>query len=390
MQASGIDADVRIDPERVAVAYTSDRWLRVSGGPPPGFAPLSGFFRAADGWVRTHANYPHHRAALLRGLALPATSDPADVRAALATRSVQSTVAAVSTAGGLCVPVRAGDPVIDAAWREGPLVGYRRMGDAARLPRRMISPEAPLRGIRVLDLTRVIAGPIATRTLGFLGADVLRIDPPHLPELPAQHLDTGHGKRSALLDATTARGAGTIADLVRGADVVALGYRPAALARLGLSPSALARLRPGVVVLQLSAWGEPGRRGFDSLVQAESGIALAEGAHGEPGALPAQALDHSAGYLLAAAAMDLLARRDREGGSWLAETSLRRIAAELAGLPRRIEPLADIRRADPEPHLQDFDVAGVPVRTAGPAVLYPGGPIAFAPPRPWGGDDPQW
>ncbi|WP_298040337.1 CoA transferase [uncultured Microbacterium sp.] len=206
--------------------------------------------------------------------------------------------------------MREEDPASDAALRSTPLVRIERVGDGAPAGRgeQLPSSALPLRGIRVIDLTRVIAGPVSTRTLGSLGADVLRIDPPHMPEPGWQHLDTGHGKRSALLDAHDPRMPGLLAR----ADVIVLGYRPAALARLGLSPANLAAQHPHLVIAQLSAWGDeqPERGGFDSLVQAESGIDMIESPDGAtPGVLPAQALDHSAGYLLAASVFDALARR---------------------------------------------------------------------------------
>lgn len=230
----------------------------------------------------------------------------------------------------------------------------------------------------------MIAGPVCTRTLAILGADVLRVDPPNLPEPLWQHLDTGHGKRSTLLDARSPQ----MTALLSAADVVVLGYRPAALGRIGLSPDVLARQHPGLIIAQLSAWGleHPDRAGFDSLVQAESGIAMIESPDGErPGALPAQALDHSAGYLLAAAICETLARREREGGTWHVSTSLRRVAAELLGMPRRDEPQPE-REIDPELHSQHFEVEGRFVTTAASAL--PG--FSFASPRPWGGDHPRW
>lgn len=246
--------------------------------------------------------------------------------------------------------------------------------------------------MRVLDLTRVIAGPVCTRTLALAGADVLRIDPPALPEFPWQHLDTGHGKRSALLDA--ARDRDRFDALLADADVVVLGYRPEGLARLGLSPAALLAMHPRLVVAQLSAWGTPEQRGFDSLVQAASGIAWIESADGEtPGVLPAQALDHTAGYLLAAGIATALRRRADEGGGWIVETSLRRVAAELLALPRSAEPSGEAPPEDPElldSTTQTFDVGGVAVRTVAPAVAWTGGPTAFSPPRPWGGDQAAW
>jgi crotonobetainyl-CoA:carnitine CoA-transferase CaiB-like acyl-CoA transferase len=187
----------------------------------------------------------------------------------------------------------------------------------------------------VLDLTRVIAGPVAGRTLAALGAEVLRVDPPGLAELPEAHLDTGPGKRSALLDLADepAREA-----LLAGADVVLTGYRPGALDRFGLAPQQLAARHPGMVVGRVSAWGEVGpwapRRGFDSLVQAVSGIAEVESRDGRtPGALPAQALDHASGHLLAAGVLCALRAQRSEGGSHGVAVALARTAGALLDLP---------------------------------------------------------
>lgn len=375
------------DPSRIAIAYTSERWLRVGGTRPTAFAPLSGFFATADGWVRTHGNYPHHALALTSALALPRASGAEEVARTFRGLRSSEAVSSIRREGGLCVEVRREDPAVDAALRERPVVSITSLGRAPRAHRTNGRGDGPLSGVRVLDLTRVIAGPVATRTLALFGADVLRIDPPHLPELPWQHLDTGHGKRSALLDLAHPPGRTVWDELLSTADVVVLGYRAAGLDRLGLSPDALAQRRPGIIVLQLTAWGERDHRGFDSLVQADSGIAWLESADGvTPGALPAQALDHSAGYALAAAAMTLLARRRDEGGSWLAETSLRRVAAHLLGLPRHPSRLATAP-LDPAGHVQDFDMAGTAVTTAAPAFRVP---ERFAPPRPWGQDEPTW
>src|SRR5690606_36796034 len=244
----------------------------------------------------------------------------------------------------------------------------------------------PLTGVRVLDLTRVLAGPVATRTLALAGADVLRIDPPDRPEIATQHLDTGHGKGSALLD--------IVADPIRfeallaAADVLVLGYRPGGLRRLGLDPAWLAGQHPHLVIAQLSAWpGADSPRGFDSIVQADCGISWIESADGiTPGALPAQALDHSAGYLLAAGITAALRRRAEHGGGWYVRPSLRRIAAELLGMPRS-EP---VPVTEAPVRTQRFDVAGSEVTTVVPAVTWPGAPDLFAAPRPWGADAPEW
>lgn len=389
MLAAGLSPTV-IDPHRVATAYRSDRVLAIDGVAPPVWSPYSGFWRTTDGWVRTHGNYPHHAAALRTALGLQDDADADAVRAALEKRTTAGAVGAITRLGGLAVAVSAEDPAADRALRTAPLLEVRHIATSARRHphhSRATAPQddrLPLAGMRVLDLTRVIAGPVCTRTLALLGADVLRIDPPHLPEPEWQHLDTGHGKRSALLDARTER----MHELLAAADAVVLGYRPAALDRLGLHPVVLAERYPNLVVAQLSAWGvdHPDRAGFDSLVQAASGIALIESPDGDrPGTLPAQALDHSAGYLLAAAVTTLLQRRMREGGSWYTGTSLRRIAAELLGMPRDREPHGEVE-FDVRPHLARFDVDGTALVTSRPAMTS----LEFDAPHPWGSDQPSW
>ncbi len=374
------------DPERIALAYRSDRLLTVDGTPPDVWSGYSGFWRATDGWIRTHGNYPHHAAALLAGVDLSAGARADDLRAAFGDRTVHDAIGAITRAGGLAVAVRPEHPEVDRRLREQPLLSVTRLGPGARLrlPRTDLSVQRPLAGIRVLDLTRVIAGPVCTRTLALLGADVLRVDPPHRAEPEWQHFDTGHGKRSTVLDAAT----DDFRTLLAGADVVVLGYRPGALERLGLSPAQLAERHPGLVIAQLSAWGldHPHLAGFDSLVQAESGIAMIESRDGvTPGALPAQALDHSAGYLLAASIVALVERRRREGGTWWVHTSLRRIAAELLGMPRTRDPQPE-QPFETSAHSARFRVGVHDVTTARPAL--PG--LEFSAPRPWGADPPRW
>lgn len=379
-QAPRIRAD-QIDPSRVALSFRSDRHLLIDGAPPDVWSELSGFWPTRDGWVRTHGNYAHHARALRVGLQMPDDAGAASIGAALAERTVDEATHAITSAGGLAVRVRHEEPERDALLRSRRVVEMRRLGD--RAPVVAGTARGSLDGIRVLDLTRVIAGPVCTRTLALLGADVFRIDPPALPEAQWQHLDTGHGKRSAVLDARSER----FAELLAVADVIVLGYRPRALERLGLSPAALAERHPGLIIAQLSAWGEehPDRAGFDSLVQAESGIAWIESPDGRrPGVLPAQALDHSAGYLLAAGILEALACPP-EDGSLLVSTSLRRVAAELLGMPRCSDP-EPARDIEAEPHLLRFAVDGTDVTTVRSAL--PG--IEFRAPRTWGHDEPVW
>jgi crotonobetainyl-CoA:carnitine CoA-transferase CaiB-like acyl-CoA transferase len=387
---------VRVDDGAVAAAFHSERHLLVDGRAPVVFAPLSRFWRTADGWVRTHANYPHHRARLLDALGVP--EDVAAVEAALAERSAQQVEEGVYAAGGLAVALRtpeqwaAHEQAVQVAAR--PLVERERLGSAhARVLAPLNgSPLLPAAGLRVLDLTRVLAGPVATRTLALLGADVLRVDPPQLPELPDQHADTGFGKRSTTLDLTADRR--TFEELLAAADVVVTGYRPGALDRFGLSPHALAERRPGVVVAQVSAWGAYGpwreRRGFDSLVQVASGIAALEGSPEQPGALPVQALDHGTGYLLAAAVLRALTEQSYEGGSRLVRLALARTAEWLVNGIGAGAAGGD-RYEGPGPWLAETDSSLGRLRYALPPVSFAGGPVDWArPPVPWGTDSARW
>ncbi|MFB8179931.1 CoA transferase [Streptomyces sp. NPDC055966] len=390
----------RVDDGAVATAFHSERHLRVDGRAPVAFAPLSRFWRTADGWVRTHANYPHHRARLLGALGLPEDA-PADRAAArLAERPALEVEEAVLGAGGLAVALRTRQEW--AATEQAAEVAARPLVERARLdcaPARVLAPldpaTAPLlpaAGLRVLDLTRVLAGPVATRTLALLGADVLRVDAPWLPELPDQHADTGFGKRSAALDLRTDRD--TFEELLASADVVVTGYRPGSLDAFGLSPQALAERRPGLVVAQVSAWGAygpwGGRRGFDSLVQVATGIAVTEGSAEEPGALPAQALDHGTGYLLAAAVLRALTEQSYDGGGRSVRLALARTAHWLTD---GIRPTAATGAPYPGPDawLAEADGPLGRLRHALPPVAFADGPGDWAAsPVPWGSSPARW
>ncbi|MFF7750222.1 CoA transferase [Streptomyces sp. NPDC007971] len=404
-----------VDDGAVAAAFHSERLLQVDGRAPVAFAPLSRFWRTADGWVRTHANYPHHRARLLGALGLREGTPVEEVAARLAARAALEVEETVYGAGGLAVALRtpkewaAHEQAAEVAAR--PLVERERLDFAhARVPAPLgpgASPLLPAAGLRVLDLTRVLAGPVATRTLALLGADVLRLDAPQLPELSDQHADTGFGKRSATLDLTAGRD--TFEELLASADVVVTGYRPGALDRFGLSPRALAERRPGLVVAQVSAWGAygpwGGRRGFDSLVQVATGIAVTEGSPGQPGALPAQALDHGTGYLLAAAVLRALTEQSYDGGARLVRLALARTAHWLTdGTPAdRAEDEDEDGSGDgsgggggtryrgPDPWLAETDGPLGRLRHARPPVSFTGGPTDWArPPAPWGSDPARW
>nr|WP_030897688.1 CoA transferase [Streptomyces sp. NRRL F-5126] len=397
---------VAVKEGAVATAFVSERHLRVDGRHPTAFAPLSRFWPTSDGWVRTHANYPHHRARLLRALGAEDIGDDDRLVARLASQlaglRADDVQEAVYTGGGLAVrvataPVASTLPLVETV-ADGAQAGGAAPGGASGA--RPLGPAAlPAQGVRVLDLTRVIAGPVATRTLALLGADVLRVDSPRLPETPDAHADTGMGKRSTLLDlAPGGADRETFDALLASADVLVTGYRPGALDGLGLSAHAVRERHPGLVVAQLSAWGWSeeavgpwaGRRGFDSLVQAASGIAATEAADdGSPGALPAQALDHGTGYLLAAAVLRSLTARHATGAG-------SHVRLSLAGTARWLQHGIETDPLPGPPYAPDQYVTERPspelaVRHALPPVHYEGAPADWRHlATPWGSDTANW
>ncbi len=393
---------VSLDTVHASAAVRCERYVSIAGGaPPPMWDAVAGDYRTADGWIRLHTNYVQHRDPALRVLGVGPERDA--VAAAVKTWTANELEAAVVAAGGCAAALRTTDE-----WHahehgrrvgERSLVGIERLGDA---PPGHLSAggDAPLAGLRVLDLTRVFAGPVATRFLAAWGADVLRVEAPAFDEIELLFVEVGFGKRSCALDLRRGQDREAFEALVAGADVVVHGYRPGALRGLGYPPEALAALRPGLVVASLSAYGAAGpwaeRRGFDSLVQMSAGIA-AEGAAAagadRPVPLPCQLLDHATGYLLALGALRALQRQRREGGSWNVTLSLARTALWLDGLGRDQEGFAR-----PQPDLADGDRWCLVSPTSWGDVRHLGPPGAIGKLRPcWrrppsrpGADPPAW
>lgn len=342
-------------PVSVNVRLAS-RWFQSSFQPRNRPAPMlwdafAGDYRSADGWIRLHTNAPHHRAAMERVLGQHPDRDA--LAQQVARWQAESLEQAVVDAGGCAAQMRS-----EAQWqqhpqgqavRREPLISWRRTtpGDAVSWP---MPAARPLIGVRILDLTRVIAGPVATRFLASLGAEVLRLDPPGWGE-PSLDEEMNCGKRRAAVDFKTAAGRDTLRSLLQQADVLVHGYRADALEQLGFDADTRAQLAPGLVDISLNAWGWCGpwrnRRGFDSLVQMACGIAhsgMGWAGRKTPTPLPVQALDHATGYLMAAAALEGLRQRHTTGYGAQARLSLARTALLLQQHPYRAEnPLTDIR-----------------------------------------------
>ena len=333
---------VAVDMRAAAIEFRSERYLRVDGKPAPeGWDKIAGLYRCGDRWLRLHTNFPHHRDGVLR--LLQCDYDRAAVARALKDWSAEAFETAAAEAGLVVTAARS-----LAEWdahAQGravaslPALMIEKIGEAPPQPLPLAA--RPLDGVRVLDLTRVIAGPVCGRTLAAHGADVMLVTAAHLPAIAPLVIDSGRGKLSTRIDLRDASGRETLTGLMRSADVMVQGYRPGTIAARGFDPEAAARIRPGIVYVSLSAYGPLGpwasRRGFDSLVQTASGFNLAEAdAFGsdEPKPLPVQALDHASGYLLAFGAMTALLRRATVGGSWHVRVSLAQTAHWLRGLGR--------------------------------------------------------
>jgi crotonobetainyl-CoA:carnitine CoA-transferase CaiB-like acyl-CoA transferase len=340
---TGRRQSVAVDLRQAAASLRSGHYMRLADGNVSHERnTIMGVYPTKDGrWSYLHCNFPNHRAAALSVLGVEEDRE-AVTRAVASWNAVdlEEAIIAAKGAGGMARTREewARHPQA-AAIAALPLMEIVRIGDSP--PEDLPAGNRPLSGIRVLDLTRVLAGPTCARTLAEHGADVLKITAPHLPNLGYQEFDTGHGKLSAHLDLREQRDVDILRGLVREADVFSQGYRPGTLGARGLSPDELAVLRPGLVYVSLCAFSHSGpwasRRGFDTVVQTVSGITsrqadVVPGKMPGPQFYPVSAIDYCTGYLMAFGTMVALARRVREGGSWLVRISLAQVGKWIVDL----------------------------------------------------------
>jgi crotonobetainyl-CoA:carnitine CoA-transferase CaiB-like acyl-CoA transferase len=388
---------VRVD--RRLASFWYGRSLDPQGwSAPPLWGDIAGDYPTADGWIKLHTNAPHHRQAAIA--ALGGADRKEAVRAAVARRRGDEIEAAVLAHGGAAAVMRsqqgwAQHPQGEAVAAE-PLLHFETT-DLAERERRTFDPARPLAGVRVLDLTRIIAGPVATRFLAGFGAEVLRIDPPGWEE-PNLAPEVTLGKRCTRLDLRDSGDRERCIGLLAEADIIVHGLRPGALDGLGLGAQLRRRVRPGLVDISLDAYGWTGpwagRRGYDSLVQMSSGIAdtgMRLLHKDKPTPLPVQALDHATGYLLAAAALRGLTGRIRTGAGSAMRASLARTAALLtsAAPPAEPHPLEK-----PKPDDYDARIEATPwgpARRLRPAVTIDGATMQWdRPAAAFGSSPPSW
>lgn len=359
----GLGEPPPVTVDRRLASFWFDMTLRPSGWSMPSpWDPVAGNYRAKTGWIRLHTNVPHHRAAALSVLGVAA--DRSAVARAVAGWEANALETAVVEAGGCAAEMRSLEALSvhpqGRAVAGEPLIHWRTCPDGAAFSVNV--PERPLTGLRVLDLTRVLAGPVAGRFLSAYGADVLRIDPPHWDE-PGIVPEVTLGKRCAGLDLHRSDDRATFESLLKQADIFLHGYRPAALERLGYGEDVVRRLNPGVVDVSLDAYGWTGpwaaRRGFDSLIQMSSGIAdygMAKQGTDRPYPLPVQALDHATGYLMAAAVLHALREGAKSGYGLSARLSLARTAHLLSQSPAAVPgTIPGETEDDVDPHIEETD-----------------------------------
>ena len=404
---TGRGQEVAVDTRQATASLRSGRYLsldveRVSTDR----NSVMGFYPAKNGrWSYLHCNFPNHRAAALGVLGVE--EDREAVRRAVAqwdALELEEAIIAAKGAGGMVRTMEEWSRHPQAAAIAPlPLMEVVKIGDSP--PEALPDGDRPLSGIRVLDLTRVLAGPTCARTLAEHGADVMKITAEHLPNIGYQEYDTGHGKLSAYLDLREQRDRETLLGLVRESDVFSQGYRPGSLSERGLSPEAVAKLRPGIVYVSLSAFSHVGpwasRRGFDTVVQAVSGIADRHGElfpDAEPGPqfYPVSAIDYLTGYLMAFGVLAALRRRTREGGSWLVRISLAQTGRWLVG--RGQVPEGELAAAQKEFTTQEIErwsmVTETPMgrlKHLGPVVRLSETPPRWSRPAvPLGYSEPVW
>ncbi len=320
---------IQISVREGAIAQRSHGYLKkLEGDTPDLWSPFSGFYETQDHrWVQFHCNFPHHQQGILDFFACPPDKEKL-IQAVKLKQGIE--IEDALNHRGLCAALLrtseewAVHPQAKAI-STLPLLEITKIGHSK--PEPLPEGGSVLSGIRVLDLSRVLAGPVCGKTLAQLGADVLRISHPNLPFILPLVMDTGFGKRNAYLDIKNSAHKQNLLDLIQTGDVFMQAYRPGAFAEQGFSKDNLAKLRPGIIYVDLSAYSHAGpwadRHGYDSLVQTATGIAYEQTAgQTKPQHLPAQSLDYLTGYLAAFAIMEALRRRALEGGSYWIKLSL--------------------------------------------------------------------
>ena len=338
---------VTVPLRHACLEFQTEALFTINGKQPPSaWGPIGGLHATSDGYVRIHDNFPNHRLGALSLLGLDETASREDVAREVG-KWKRIELEEAGHKSGLAIYALRSYAEFDAlpqskALSNFPISVRKISSDGPKgLPSNMQKDsDRCLRGLRVLELSRVIAAPVAGKTLAAHGADVLWVTSPNLPDLPSLDRNLSRGKRTVHLELNDRKDQETLKELVNDCDVFIQGYRPGSLAARGFSAKDLATLRPGLIYANLSAFGPDGpwseRRGFDSLVQTATGMNVSEAEHYGEGAparpMPCQALDHAGGFFLATGICAALYKRATEGGSWEVHVSLAGVMKYLRSL----------------------------------------------------------
>lgn len=398
---------VAIDVRHAAATCQSSKLMRLDTGggkweqvDTPSMAHMRSItqpWQCKDGrWYLPHFNLPHLHDRVIGVLKCESNADA--VAKAVAKWDSHDLEEAVAEARACGSVVRS-----NKEWLEHPhgkvltgraLVDIQKIGDSDPIP--FQKGGRPLSGIKVLDLTRILAGPICARTLAENGADVLMVTAKHLPQVPEHVLDTSHGKRSCFLNLTNKDDLATIKKLAAGADVFSQGYRPGIMDKLGLTPEELAKIRPGIIYVSISAYGHggplSGRGGWEQIAQCTTGICLDNG-DARPTLLPASACDYTTGYNGAYGVLLALARRAREGGSYHVRVSLCRSGMYIykQGHVKYDKPNMALSKADLDPIMIESKTGSGTIRHLAPVLsLSETRPYWDKPSPVLGSSKPEW
>ena len=376
--SGGKHQHIEVDTAGAAVSLISFLCQRLDDGSEPQRdpnRPLVGFYQAKDSrWVHLHGAFPDLAAGTLSVLGCDASAE--SIRAAVSRWDGQALEDALAEAGMCGAMARTREEWLahpqGQALQSVPPVSIKRIADSPVEP--IPARVRPLEGVRVLDLTRVLAGPTCARTLAAHGANVLKVNSPNLPSVPPFVIDTGHGKRSTFLDLNDEKDHKQLKSLILNADIFSQGYRKGALAKRGLGPEQLAEQRPGIIYVSINGYGHVGpwaaRPGWEQLAQTASGVAVDEGSLDSPRLIAAAATDYTTGYLGALGAMAALHRRSTEGGSYHVEVSLAQTANWLYefGLFERDQALPNFDPAIAAPYMVSSETGFGRLHHLGPII----------------------
>ncbi len=407
---TGRTQDVSVDMKHAAIGFRSESYTDINGDRSKPFASsgigndsseVHGFYKCGDGgWLQIHGNYPAHKYGVIEAFNCEPTEK--GVQDILSNMTVSDAETYLTDRGLPAAMMRTLDE-----WSEHPqgkavsalpLMEIEKIGDARPLDF-CSTPNRPLEGVKVLELTKVLAGPLIGRTLAEHGANVLWLNDPHLDVIDGLIMDMAKGKYPAHLNLNDKKDKKTFTDLAKSADVFIQGYRPGSIAEKGFSPYDMAEIRPGIVCVEISAFSHEGpwstRRGFDSIVQTVSGIGREGGlAKNQDGMshLPCQALDHGTGYLGAFGAMVGILKQRREGGSWRVRLSLSQTGHWLKSLGRLDAISApDIKECDIKDYMGQVDSPYGRISYTRPVAQLSDTPAYWTlPPSPFGSYEAKW